>query len=272
LPLLLVAGNAVAAEGFIIGGGVERDSSDGLAGAVVADVGLTEKTWLSGTAAYNSVDVVFGRSLDTWYGDLGLDHWFDPVGVRVGVAYWGDSDVLDSNDLTGSLYVRTDKLMLSGDYEYRDFTFEIPATDFFQARTVSFDANGFGATARFDLTDNVDLSLSGMDYDYSINLRLSDNRRILELLSFSRLSLINSLVDYRAYATLGIDAGEQRWQFEIGTWKGEIDRGQTRSATIRFLTPMGDSSDIEFGLGFDDSDLYGDVTFLSVWAYFYGGT
>ena len=39
-------------------------------------------------------------------------------------------------------------LMLSGDYEYRDFTFEIPATDFFAGRTVSFDANGFGATAR----------------------------------------------------------------------------------------------------------------------------
>ena len=213
LPLLLLAGNAVAAEGYIIGGGIEGDSADGLAGAVVADIGITEKTWLSGTVAYNSVDAVFRQSLDTWYGDLELDHWFDPVGIRVGVAYWGDSDVLDSNDLTGSLYVRTDNLMLSGDYEYRDFTFEIPATDFFAGRTVSFDANGFGATARFDLTDNVDLRLSGMDYDYSINLRLSDNRRILELLSFSRLSLINSLVDYRAFATLGIDSGEQRWQF-----------------------------------------------------------
>ena len=34
---------------------------------------------------------------------------------------------------------------------------------------------------------------------------------------------------------------------------------------------MSDNSDIEFGLGVDDSELYGTVTFLSVYMYFYGG-
>ena len=30
-------------------------------------------------------------------------------------------------------------------------------------------------------------------------------------------------------------------------------------------------TDIEFGVGYDDSELYGDLTFFSVFLYFYGG-
>jgi hypothetical protein len=40
--------------------------------------------------------------------------------------------------------------------------------------------------------------------------------------------------------------------------------------TLRLLTPLSEKTDIEFGLGYDDSDLYGDVTFFSVYLYFYG--
>ena len=105
-----------------------------------------------------------------------------------------------------------------------------------------------------------------------MDLRVDSNRPILDLLSFSRLSLINRLVDHRAFVVLGVDADQQRWQFELGTWKGAVDGGVSRSATIRFLTPMGDASDIELGLGVDDSELYGQVTFFSVFLYFYGGT
>lgn len=270
--LLLLAGNALAAEGFIVGAGIEGDSADGLAGTLVADVALSDRTWLFGSVGGNSVELPRSQSIDTVYGDLGIDHWFDPLGVRVGAAYWGDSDVLESNDWRASLYWRSGGATLAGDYEFRDIRFEIPSTDFFPGRTVNFDANGVGLSARFDLNDTVDFSLSGMVYEYSIDLSLADNRGILELLSFSRLSLINSLVDHRAFAGLGIDAGNQRWQFEIGTWQGAVDQGTSRSATVRFLTPLGKASDIEFGLGLDDSDLYGSVTFFSVFLYFYGGT
>ncbi len=89
-------------------------------------------------------------------------------------------------------------------------------------------------------------------------------------MTFSRLSLVNSLVDYRANASLGLTAGKNRWQFDVGTFKGEVDGGETVSATVRFMTPLGQSSDIELGLGVDDSDLYGNVTFFSVYIFFYG--
>ena len=212
-----------------------------------------------------------GQSLDTWFGDLSLDHWFDPAGIRGGVSYWGDSDTLESIDWRGSLYWRGDKAMIGAEYEYRDFSVQLPALDIFPRREVSFDATGVGLSTRFDLSDTVSLGLRGMDYDYSVNLRLTDNRPILQLLTFSRLSLINSLVDYRASATLNLDVGKSRWQFDVGRFKGEVDGGNTTSATLRFMTPLGKNSDIELGLGVDDSDLYGDVTFFSVYIFFYGG-
>lgn len=269
--LLLLANNASGAEGYILGAGVEADNADGLAVSAVGDVGLTEKTWVSAAIARNMADLPFRDDLDTWYGDVGLDHWWDPAGIRVGVAYWGDNDTLDSNDYRASLYWRTNEFSIAGDYEFRDFSFLFPGTDTFPGRRAGFEASGVGLTARYDVTDSVSLGFSGMDYDYDVNLRLDSNQGLLQLLSFSRLSLINSLVDYRAYATFGLDVGKQSWQLDVGTWRGEVDGGDTRSATLRFLNPMGDQADIEFSLGVDDSELYGNVTFFSVFVYFYGG-
>ena len=266
----MLASNALAADGYIVGFGVEADSADGLSAALLGDVALAEDTWLNGAIARSKVDLPRMQTIDTWYGDLGIDHWFDPVGVRLGIAYWGDNDILDSRDARASLYWRGNKAMLSGDFEYRDFRFELPTTDFFPGRVIRFHANGIGLSTRFDLTENTSLRVYGMDYDYELNLRLDSNRGILDLFSFSRLSLINSLVDYRAGAALGVDAGKQRWQVGLSSEKIEIDGSTTRSATLRLLTPMGGHSDVEFSLGVDNSDLYDTVTFLSVFFYFYG--
>ncbi len=269
---MLFADTAPAAEGYILGFGIEGDTAEGLAASVIGDLALTSNTWLTAAVAASTVDLPRRQSVDTWYADLGLDHWFDPVGVRLGVSYWGDSDILDSNDLRGSIYWRGDGVMIGADYEFRDFDFEIPPFNMFPGRTIRFDAHGIGLSAGFDLSENTSLSLYGMDYNYSIDLRIEDtNRPILDLLSFSRFSLINSLVDYDVGVALGLDAGLQRWIFDFSTWKGEVDGSVTNSATIRLMTPMGDKSDIEFGLGVDNSELYGSVTFLSVYLYFYGG-
>ena len=268
----MLAGPAVAAEGYVIGGGVEADTEDGLAVSMIGELGLAERTWLSGALASNNAESAIGQNLDTWFADLGIDHWWRPVGVRAGVAYWGDNDTLESTDLRASLYWRGDKGSIAGDYQYRDFSVQFPGTDQFPRREGSFAADGVGLSARYSITDTVSLGLSGMDYDYDVNLKLDSNRVLLELLRFSRLSLINSLVDYRATVTLGVDVGEHNWQFDVATWKGEVDGGTTQSATVRYLRPIGDRTDIEFSLGVDDSELYGNVTFFSVFLFFYGGS
>lgn len=270
--LLVLAGNALAAEGYIVGIGVEGDSADGVGASLIGDIALAENTWLTGAIARNKVDLSRLQSIETWYGDLGIDHWFDPFGVRLGVAYWGDSDILDSRDTRGSLYWRGDKAMLAADFEFRDFRFELPATDFFPGRLARFDANGIGLSTRFDLTEKLSLGLQAMDYDYNLDLRRDRHRGIMDLFAFSRLSLVNSLVDYRAGMTLGLEAGKQHWQLGLSTQKVEIDGSVTRSATLRLMTPISEGSDIEFSLGVDSSDLYDTVTFLSVFLFFYGGS
>ena len=270
--LFLFVSPALAVEDYILGGGAESDSTDGLSGVVFTDVGLTDKTRVSASLGKSAVSLPNGIDLNTAYGDVGFEHWFDPVGIRMEVAYWGDADIFDSLDGRGSFYWRNDKTTLAANMEYRDFEFDIFRNDVLPGQDVRFHAKGIGASANFRLSDVVSLSLRGMDYNYNVDLRLDSNRRIIELLSISRLSLINSLVDYRVSAGLGLDVGKRRWDFTYLTLRGEVDGSTTHSATVHFLTSMGGRSDIQFGLGVDDSDVYGSVTFFSVFLYFYGGS
>lgn len=270
LLLTLLASPAWGLEGFIVGAGVEADNDSALAATLSAELGLAKETWLSTAIAKSRVDLPRGASIDTIYADLGIDHWFQPVGIRAGIAYWGDSDILDSIDYSGSIYWRNDKVSITGRYEYRDFTFDIFRDNLLPGQDFEFHANGAGLAARFEISPGVDLSFAGMDYEYDVNLRLDANRPIVDFLSVSRLSLLNSLNDYRARVSLGVDAGDSRWSFDLARWKGEVDGRETNSATLRFLTPMGKASDIEFGLGVDRADDFGSVTIFSVFLYFYG--
>jgi len=270
LVLLLTGGSALAAEGFMIGGGAEGDSDGGLSAALIGGIGFTEDTWLSAGFARSTVDLVSGRELDTRYADIELDHHFDPIGIRIGAAYWGDSDVLESDDLRAAAYYRNDTATVSFEYEYRDFDFIIPSNDFLVTRRVMFDADGFGLTARFKTSENTSIRLRGMKYDYSVPFRPVENVDAARLFSVTRLSLINSLVDHRASLSLSIDQGLKNWDIDISTWESIIDRSRTNSLTVRYLMPMTDQTDIELGVGYDDSELYGDVSFFSLYLFFYG--
>ena len=269
--LVLLSSAADAAEGFMLGAGIERDSEGSVSAAVIGSVGLGEDTWLSAGLARSSVELARGQELEPLYADVELDHYFDPIGIRIGAAYWGDSDILESNDWRASLYWRNDTVNFAAEYEFRDFDFIIPSTDFLATREIQFDANGIGASARFQTSENTSLRFRGIKYDYSVPFRPVENVDAARLLSVSRLSLINSLVDHRASISLGIDQGQKHWEIDVTTWEGVIDRARTNSFTLRFLTPLSDRTDIEFGLGYDDSELYGDVTFFSLYLYFYGG-
>ena len=267
---MLLSGNGWAAGEYVIAGGVQADSADGIAGIVLGDLAVGEETWLSAGIARSSVELPIRDELQTWYGDVGLDHFFNPVGVRLGLAYWGDNNVLDSTDARAGVYFRGSRGSLGFDYEFRDLELELPEFDFIRRRQVNFDANGYGLGARLDLSDDVDVRFKGMSYDYSINLRLDPNRDIVNLISVTRLSLLNTLVDYRASLSLGIDFGLRRVEFEAGQWQGAVEGSTTNSYSVRLLAPIGRRNDIELELGYDDSENYGEVTFFSVLLYFYG--
>lgn len=271
--LLLLAGSAWADRGdYMIGGGAEGDSADGLAVAAMIDYAVGDETWLSASVARNTADLPLELKFETWYADVGIDHWFGPFGLRVGAAYWGDDDILDSRDYLASAYWRTKSATFSLDYERRDFELDIAGSQFFPGRSIDFFADGIGVSASFDIGDKASVSLNGMSFDYSVDLAIDDNSPLRDLLGVSRLGLLNSLVEYRLGTTLGLDTGDSRWSVSFAHWKGAVDQGVTNSLTLRFLTPLGDSSDVELGLGQDSSESYGDVTFFSVFLYFYGGT
>lgn len=272
LLLVLIASKALAAgDGFLLGGGIETDTADAIRGSIVGGAGVSEDTWLSGAVSQSSVELPTGRSIDTLYADVGLDHWFDPLGVTVGASYWGDPDVLDSSDWRASLYWRGKKLALGAEYEFRDFDFTVPPTALTPGRTFMFDADGIGVTARIQVSESLSMSFAGRKYDYSVDFAPLENRDVINLISVSRLSLVNSLIDSRAGVVIALDQGLRRIELDISSSKGAVDYARTNSMTVRYLTPLGGKTDIEFSLGYDDSDTYGDVTFFSVFVYFYGG-
>jgi hypothetical protein len=271
LPLLLITAVAQADGGaYLLGAGVEADDADGFRVSVLTSVEVGENTWLSGALSSSTVDLGSGDGSDTMYGDFEIDHFFDPIGISVGAAYWGDPDLLDSVDLRGALYTRSERLFLALEYEHRDFDFIIPPFLLFPGREVAFTANGIGARLRYRFSDSFSLALSGKQYDYSVDFRPNENRDAIRLISASRLGLINSLIDSRVGVDFLFDVGARRWQFSYVTWDGALDRSSTDSVTVSYLHPASARSDLEFSIGYDDSDLYGDVTFASVYWYFYG--
>lgn len=268
----LLAPVALADKGnYVLGGGAEFDSAQNRAFSVLGDFATGQKTWLTVSIARNLVELGRGLETRTWYADVGMDHYFEPVGIRFGAAYWGDNDILDSIDARFSLYARGDNGTVSVDFDYRNFEFDLPPIDILPRTKIPFHAAGIGVSGRLHVSDRVSLHAGGVRYDYDVDFDNPDTVRIAQQLSISRLSLLSSLIDWNVSAGVGVDFGLKRWQLEASRWRSSLDNGETTSVTLRFLAPVTDRSDIELGLGYDNSELYGDVTFASVFFYFYGG-
>jgi hypothetical protein len=269
LAATLLSGSVFAGDGYIIGLGGEGDASDSMAFSAFGDFGLTEKTWISVTAAKAQAEGAISQ-LHTAYGDIGLDHYFDPIGIRIAAAYWGDEDILDSVDFRGSLYLRTKAMSFAADYERRNFDFLFNVEPLLERRHVEFEADGYGLNFRAAAGKSVSLYLRGMSYDYSVDLTRLQNISDLNFLSASRLSLANSLLDHRVDAGMDIKLGLKVLNLEVGSRQTAIDGGRVDSFSVGFLFPASDASDIELRAGYDDSDNFGGTTVLSLFWFFYG--
>ena len=260
--------NPAAANPLVVGLGAEVDDADNLAYSLFADVGLLDETWLSASLARTESDRG-SFDLSTLYADIGIDHHFKPLGVRLGAAYWGDDDLLDSKDIRGSVYLRGEKGSVSVDYQRRNFELTIGGGIPRNPTTVDFSADGIGVSASMPLNERFRIYASGMDYDYSRNIRIQPNVDTLRFFGRSRLSLVNSLVDFRASAGLEISFGLRSLDFRFARWRTEVDRGDIDSYGIGFLMPAGDAADIELRLAYDDSENFGGATVFSFFLYLF---
>ena len=260
--------NPAMAGGMVVGLGAEGDTVDGRAYSLFADLSVTDSTWFSAAVARNKTsNDTF--ELDTKFFDFSIDHFFDPLGVRLGGSYWGEKGFLESKDAHASLYLRGEHGSISADVERRNFDLTLRLDAFADARTVDFSATGFGLTGRLKTSDRTSLFLGGMTYDYSRPIALQPESDNLRFLAVSRISLMNSLIDYRLSGGIEIEFGQRRLDFRYEHWKTAVFQGRVDSLGAGFLTPIGNSADIEFRLAVDDSDEFGRATVFSVFLYLY---
>jgi len=267
---MLSANGAAMADGYVIGIGAEGDSSDGRAISAFGDFGVGENTWFS-LMANSARTEGFIRTNDTLYADAGIDHWFEPFGIRVGASYWGNPDILDSRDVRAAFYLRGEPGSISLDYENRKFEFDLQS-DALRGRTAKFSADGWGVNARLALGERVSFLLAGMTYDYSRNLRVQPDIDALAFLSRSRLSMINSLIDDRLRIGLEFEFGLKTLDVAASRWQTAIDGGTVDSYSVGYLTPVSDRIDAEFRIAFDDSETFGNTTAFSIHLYYFGGS
>lgn len=254
----------------VIGLGAEIDTENGRAFSALGSLAIGEHSWLNAAASY-SVSRGGLRDLDIVYFDAGFDHHFDPIGLRVGISRWGDSELLDSNDMRASVYWRGDQGSLSLDFERRAFDLTIRSLSQPQSRFVEFEADGLGLAARLKLSDTVSVYANGMHYDYSRNLSLEPSVDVLRVFALSRLSMVNSLLDDRLSGGIEFEIGDQLLDLRAATWRTAVFDDRIDSLGIGWLMPFTASSDIELRLSSDDTQAAGRVTLFSVFLYFYGG-
>ncbi len=269
--LCLACNGSVFAAGYVLGLGAAADTEDGRAITAFGDFGVGENTWLSGTFGSTETNGIAG-GFSTTFADVGIDHYFNPVGIRLSGAQWGDSDILDSDDVRASLYYRDDIASFSADYERRNFDFIFGSLLLDERRKAEFHADGWGLTSRIQVSDRITVRLSGMHYGYSRDIRIQPEIDVLRFLSASRLSLMNSLIDYRINAGMEFRFGLRSIDVSAGSWKTAVDQSKVDSYTIGFLTPVSDRTDIEFRFSFDDSENFGNTTALTVYLYYFGGS
>jgi len=270
IGLICCSGAVQASSGYVVGINGIADNAGGRAVSGFIDYGITESTWVSGTLAHTNTGGPLG-GLDTIYVDAAFEQSFGLTGFRAGAAYWGDDDILDSNDFRASLFFRGEKGSLSLDYERREFDFVYsPLLEPDRILTTEFSANGIGVAASLKASDRSRLFVSGMSYDYSRDIRLQPRFDALRFLSTSRLSLMNSLIDYRISGGMEFQFGHRAVDLTLSHWQTAIDGGKVSSVSIGFITPSGPASDLEYRLAFDDSENFGNTFAFAVSFYFFG--
>ena len=270
IVLLSATSSLAAAEGYVLGIGVDGDTANGRAISAFGDFEVLDETWVSLAGGTAKVEGLL-KDRHTRFVDAAIDHWFDPLGLRIGGGYWGDPELLDSRDLNAAIYLKGEAGSLSLHYERRRFEFDLQS-DQLRGRTARFDADGWGLQGRLAVGERINIAAAGMTYDYSRNLRIEQDIDVLRFLTVSRLSMIRSLIDDEFSASIEFEFGLKSVDLTAGRWTTAVDGSRIDSYSIGFLTPLTDRTDIELRLAFDDSELFGETTALSVYLYYFGGS
>jgi hypothetical protein len=253
-----------------IGAEVDDESSDSVLGTF--NVGIAHSTWLS-VATGRSSSPANRADIEAQTTVLGFDHRFESVGFTLEAERWGDSGVLETQDLAGSVYVDRDRWRLSLGYETRDieipFTLTGPLGGTVQ-RTAQVDANSYSFDARLAVGESWQLYLGVAEYDYERDLNVLPRISALNLLSTSTMTLANSFIDDER--SIGAERTLERstLNFRLATDRSAIDGSRFETLDAAVLVPIGGRVDLEISVGRGRSDFFDAATYAGLLFLVYG--
>ena len=250
-----------------VGAQVDEEANDSVLATL--DVGVADSTWLSLTTG-RSTSPADRADIEANTLVLGVDHRFAKVGFTLEAEKWGDSGVLETQDLAGSVYFDRESWRIGFRYEARDidipFTVTGPLGNTFQ-RSVNVDADRYSLDARVALAEHWQLYLGVAEYNYSRNLRVLPRIDALNMLSTSTLTLANSFIDHERSIGAEREIGQSLLNMRFATDRSAVDGSKLETFELSGLVPVGGRIDLEINLGrgrsdFIDAGLYGGLLLL----------
>jgi hypothetical protein len=251
-----------------LGGQVDEDDAESFLGTFYAGVG--QRTWL--TVAAGSMSSPGDRAdIEADALLFGVDHRFETVGFTLEAERWGDSGVLETTDLSASVYFDRVRWRIGFGYENRDI--EIPLTvtgplggTF--SRTVDLSADGLSLDASVTLAERWRMYVGLKEFDYERNLNVLPRIASLNWLSASTLTLANSFLDHDRWLAVERTFGQATLlNVRFATDRSALDRSELDTLEAAVLFPVGRRFDLEVNVGSGRSDvfdtgLYGGLSFL----------
>lgn len=246
---------------------VDEESNDSR--LVTFNWGVTPKTWLSFAAGSSSSPADQANvTADTLA--AAVDQRFDHIGIAFEVEHWGDPDVLESEDLRGTLYFDSERFRIGFSYESRDidvpFTLTGPLGRTI-SRNVSVGADGLAVDIRVKPADRWQLYFGAQEYNYARDLSVLPRIDRLNLLSASTLTLANSFVDHARMVAAEREIGRALATVSYTHDESAVDGSRLETLDAAVLFPIGARVDLEVNVGngrsdFFQSGLYGGVLLL----------
>jgi hypothetical protein len=255
--------------GWMLGLGAQADEDDGDSVLGSLFVGVGSSTWLT-FAAGRSSSPADRADIEADSLSIGVDHKFERVGFTLDAERWGDSGVLETEDLGASVYFDRERWRIGLGYETRDieipFTLTGPLGGTLQ-RSVDVSADSFSVDARFAVGEQWQLYFGLAEHDYERNLNVLPRIDSLNLLSMSTLTLANGFLDHERSVAVERELGQVLVNVRLATDRSAIDDSKFETVEAGALFPIGSRVDLEVNLGsgrseFFDSGLYGGLLFL----------
>jgi hypothetical protein len=254
---------------WMLGVGAQMDEEESESLLATLYVGVGSSTWLTFIGGQSS-SPADRADIEADTLAIGVDHKLDKVGFTFEAERWGDSDALETDDLSASVYFDRDQWRLSLGYEARDL--EIPFTltgplGGTLRREAQVSADSFSADARVAVGERWQLYVGIADHDYERDLNVLPRIESLNLLSTSTLTLANGFLDRQRYFAVEREIGQAILNVRVTSDRSAVDDSKFETLEAAVLFPIGNRVDLEVNVGdgrsdFFDAGLYGGLTFL----------